>query len=637
MKNINVVVMSIFISLNTLAQWQNVEKIEVPEIFSKEDAVVLEKRQNLKVFNNEKVFTAGSIYKRIKILTKSGLENNNKIYFKVKDDKKSLLCRVHKSDGKIINVNSNDLLEFKEVKKSNDLKYIYCAIPNLEIGDEIEVIYKYRLDVLPSPENIFLHDELSCVKSTFTFSTEKDINSRINMYNGFSDPIVTEKNGVSYKWTAENLSGYSDNDNFSILESELPYVTFIITGLYFNNRAYVINTLDWAIILKDYAKYIEKQEANIMSGNKYEKQLFEEITKPNLSKEENLKNFIDYINNEIDITEFNRDELKTIGEQLSLKSLEELSVYRLYADYFDYLDIDYKMCVGRNKYTGNMDPNFATPNNLNYVFYNIYFEDGSSKFLVPKNEHVKYSLDEIPYVIVNTYLIEFDSDKTKNYRFVKIPETHPSKNKHSITGDINISIENLNVVGNINTKLTGQNALQLHSFYRTEISDRSKKHISNEFIIDKDNVEILDISSQNNKVSFNSEMNSTIKIVEIDNDLYSLKLSDFIQVFDNYHLDTKNRSLSYFTPFLDFSTKKLKLNFSKNIKIMNLDELNLNFDNAQGTINFSIKPIDEKSIGLFSNFIKKDIFIEKEEFSDYEELKRQIDKIENLELLIKVE
>lgn len=645
-----VAVLFIIWSNNTFSQadytWDKVpEKVAIPEKYNDADAVIIAMSQSVKTFSNEKVFTVGSIYKRIKILTKKGIEDHSRIFFRYENNRmvKVLDARTIKENGEIINLSAADIKKQKYITKEGAYKYVICAIPGVEVGDVIEIQYSYKYDGVAESSNIFLHESLPVLNSSFKLSLAAGIVAKVNMYNGLNQPTVKNSNNfVSYTWKGTNLDGYG-NVKYSILENEIPHLTYVITDIFYYGQNNVLVPNDWPLVLKRYGKYITKQDMSVASGNKYEKEFFQKISKKGNSRLEKVQALQAYIFDSIVSLPYDENESRTIGKQLSMGVLEELSTYRMYADYFKYLNIPFKLCVGRNRYTGQLEANFPTLYQLNYIFFSFQDEENKKHFLIPKDDYVNYRVDEIPYQMENSQLIEFHWFRTKELKFIKIPMSQIKENKLFVSGKWNVSLTDMNITLENKEMLAGEySTLFNYVVYPSENKEKQIKYLE-EYLQNKRVYvnKIEDIAFTNAPIKAKTNLSYKVEnsngIVQLDEDLYSIDFSKIL-LFFNKHTDLtdEERSLVFHNPFVSTENYNFNLTFDKKIRLSEGQDLDINFSNTFGNVTFTIKQMGDNVLNISGRYYDKNMIVTKDRYSEVKDLNNKIYDINQTILTVEV-
>ncbi len=144
-------------------------------------------------------------------------------------------ARIHKADGRVIDIDPSTALEVSDGKKGGENKHFKIAIPSLEVGDVIEYFYysKYvreRDDVCGLDMEI--SDRYPIMSRLISGQFTPELSSEFFSYNGA--PTVTRipgKNEITVRMMAKNIPGVAF-DKFVYSERQLPFVRLNVINNY---------------------------------------------------------------------------------------------------------------------------------------------------------------------------------------------------------------------------------------------------------------------------------------------------------------------------------------------------------------------------------------------------------------------
>ncbi|MDE6277549.1 MAG: DUF3857 domain-containing protein [Muribaculaceae bacterium] len=176
----------------------------------------------------------------IKLLDQSAIDRYNNFEFGKQEEVKinrSLLvyqlngafgARVHKPDGRVIEVNLDDAIEVADKKTSKDERYYKIAIPGLEVGDVLE-FFNFQDEVAESfnlsPDNILLGAKYPVLNRRLSIVSHPDMTVEYKCYNGV--PNLTRGKNEKGRYTADLELSNIPGVNFSRFLEEYRQLPFV--------------------------------------------------------------------------------------------------------------------------------------------------------------------------------------------------------------------------------------------------------------------------------------------------------------------------------------------------------------------------------------------------------------------------
>lgn len=588
-------------------------------------------------------------YKRIKILTQKGLDDYAYIYLPFIDMNSIEIidARAIKPNGEVKEVNRTDIKEtvFAEIEeldwKFGDLRF---AIPGVEVGDEIELIYKIRDYGIRYIDDVFLQTYLPVLSSKYTVDIPSYAHAAYKLYNNFPQPEVTNEPGrIKLEFQIDNQQSLLGQVNGSGY-LDLPYFSICI---YPTKRRYVKEDLspDWEKIYNSYTEVL-KEGQSYSNRRNYLWGYLKNITK-DLDEYPNTEWFkivYEEIKNNVEI----RD-LKEVEEGYSTsyyfheRFIDRHTLSVLYRQIFEYFKMDYYMGVAREKKKGPIDKFYLRPNELSHVFFMYCDDEDRYHYVYPHTNDRKYEIDEMPGSLSGTTAIilkeENDSILIKESL---IPEGNPEYNSRKQNILINISIDER--TGHFHSRKSYSGALSTRYRYNNDSVFSSKSYLKyyNEKYFEDDSLLTFDTMYVEQRITERPfTYRYSIKFSESDfiNDLgegvFSLNTDKMIS-----HLIFKtpdvNRTLNYISNYCYSDLKKVFIVFDKPIEMLNEDDFKFNVDNPFGKYEFSIKPVNQNTIMVESQYILKESYVPKEEYEKLLDVNIELEKAENSTILFKV-
>lgn len=623
----NLLILVIFLLLNNILlsqkykdhKWRKPKPFtEIPDSLKGEDAVMILNDQS--IYNDiidiasGKVSSKKIVMQKVKILTEKGLEDYSKVFVNLYPEETITVldARTIKPNGKVINLKAQDIKEMEYISpysKETRYKQLRFFIPGVEIGDEIEIIYKIKRKYLNTGDDLFLHTYLPCLESVLMYRASKPFVQEVKVYNGM--PQYTTNNtetATELNWRLTNIPSFENQHN-AIYTSQVPYIRFVIRQYKSQYNSIDITTNNWDEVYKQYSKSYNKNETIGASKGRYLNDFVEEfqLKHPDKSKEELFIEINKFIYDSIDVKILDEKESdRALGYYLFNRYINHYHLNLLYKELFKMLDIKFYICFGRNKYDGVLDMGFVAPHIIDYIFYSFY-KDDKLNFVYPSYSSSKYLLNELPVSIKGTNIMML-SEGSENSIFCEskaiiLPYNSPEVNYK--LRNINIQIDNLNdTVYNSNSRST------LSGVYSTFYRESHKEHLNakeydfyGEFLIDNDlEVDSIKIVDSNSEFPFNYSIEAQHKLPltfnKLDENVYNLKISELLNVSNPYST-TEKRYLDYYSRYLFNDQTSIILNFKNKITVENIDNLqDMSLSNEFGSITLNIVQKEENKIIL---------------------------------------
>ena len=352
-----------------------------------------------------------------------------------------------------------------------------------------------------------------------------------------------------------------------------------------------------------------------------------------------MKKLHHYLSKKVQILPYNKEESRTIGKQLSDGELEELSVYRLYCDYLNDLKVDYKLCIGRSRFNGGLDPDFVSLRQINYTFLSFKDEEGSPHFIFPKSTDEDLRIDEVPYEITNTLVLEFDPRRTKDYQFIKIATRATALNSAFVEEQWNASLSDEMLTITAESRLKGYYSSDFNYWLYPIENEAEGKEIVGELIAEtyqrKPDSVYYEIDPDETRSTLRYGLSKPDALLEIDEGLYSLDLSMVRKMFIKAReYDDNERKLDFYNTFTGTEMYKIKLTFDTPVELVDGDK-NVMAQNEFGTLNFSVKQQSDRVITIMARYVESTSLLPKDQYDRITLLKQKAEEANRTKLVIK--
>jgi hypothetical protein len=618
---------------------------------------------------SDKIMITTTIHQKLKINTKTGVDNYAFIYINkdIYSHIKSLEVSTVKPDGSVMLMDSTHIFNIKiesdenEIQKVNQMRF---AIPGVEAGDVIDIIYtvlEEDVELNNQFANVFMQRELSSASSTFSISVPRPYTIFYKCYNRFPDPVVEVSDKlVNCVFKLNNLQAVKPNQ-YSCLPCNLPYFYF---SLEYNKQTI---TTKWKDIYYYVFNYLTKPLNNDPENFYYYERWAKKIYRccEDSSKYYVLKLLMADIRDNMKIKNLGPDEqFKSAGYYLKKGYIDPINIRRLYRQILTDLHIDYWAAFGRNKWAGPIDSYFIRKNEISDIFFVYTDENNKMSYLYPHNEYYKYEINELPTYLYNTKAVIVKRAHSSPYIMGSSPSNYGTifddsvivqtielsagnKNtnylKQLITyhSDFSLSNDTFNaefiISGGVSTKYR-----QVFSFLHDneEVNQLYQslfdyKEMGPAFRID---TVIKRELTHEQPFKYKAVGLGTINkgITKISDSIISISLNEVI-FHDQVDTETGTAESDYLLDYAYTDILQLFISFSEPFEILNQGDLNRTITNETGEYTCKINTLSENSISITSEYCINKDYIKKDEYRLVADINNMINEIKNSRLMIKMQ
>jgi hypothetical protein len=594
----------------------------IPDSLMKEDAILIyHNRYVLNDMANHDYLYKERFHYKIKILTPKGLSENAVLRVSKNENAKfvGLDARTIKPNGKVIDLSADQIkrLDFKEGKDDDKITDLRFSIPNVEVGDEIEVLIDYESRLLPKGRDLLLQSHLVTLNAQIILKYNKDFMMDIITYNNMPKGQYEESSSHStYKWDLKNIPSVS-NQNFISPKFELPYVSYMVRvkgNNETNNRLY-----------KTYfANFYDKNYAtgNFLSTIKRKASVSD--TQSTFSQFATIYQYICSQYTLVDALPL-EDQEKQLDYLLDKKQLDHHRLHVLLRHLFDELHLKYYLCIGRNKYSGFLDFNFIPPQAVTDFFFSIKDGSGNAHIVYPGYE-TYFKIDEMPPALRGTESL-FIGKPNMEGAFVDVLEQEIA----SLSSDYNYHIRNARIVMHENDDSLKYKVKEIIS---GDLSTLYK--IKAQSTLDEERPKTIDKTSENS-FPFTTTLRYSEESVNcmqpVGPHTYAIKLGEIISVKLS-EVNPGKRTLNYFPTCAYKDINKIMISFDKEINSDNSAKLNQELTNEYASFRLSIKKVDPKTITLEVEYEIKSLFIEASQIGLLRTINNSLSEAINSNLII---
>lgn len=555
-------------------------------------------------------------------------------------------------------------IHYKAINYADEYEF---AFEGLSIGSELEVSYKYNVNQIENIENfysfnIFFDSQEPKDDFILNYANYSHFDVDVSQYNGASKHVSIDSNGVA-KWHLKNLSGGLE-ENGARPFKELPYISLFakpVNSLLYSAYKHGVNKIDGCYYgIKDVYEEIDTlNKTSIKLLPEYENIVSDcDYFKSKISGDSAACKIITNLHNDVvdnytyndNASYFTSDYLilDKINTNIRKKQLCEATKGKLYATYFKYLDLPFKIAYIADNRSCVLSRTYIRPL-FEKNYYLVTSTDTSNLlYFKPKNDDFGYYINEFPFYYENTVSRHFDpnkiliKDSTVNIdvSFYNTPLTNFKDNERKTISSGHVDLTSGLIDFDATIGLKGQFSTLTRGVYLYNYLDPTINPLYGIKVYNAPNCKLNSLTKVESlktapfKTAFNIKYVQSKNIIKLSDSLFTIDFSNWITYV------TSEVSLPRKTDFYpDFKGKdiySITLNFNENIQLIDFPKIML-VESQFGVFSFSVNQINEKSIQLSSSFFTINSMIEKEAFDDVISVFEAIKELKkNSKLTIKV-
>jgi len=616
------------------------------------DAVILYENHILNFTGYASGVTLYQVNKRIKIFTELGLSQNAYVYIPVGLNQEiDLIDAITiKSDGSVIDLNANEIysvgqdVDEDEMTDDQPVSYRKFAIPGVEVGDEIEIVYRLNIndytggDVIPN-------SELFSFNTRYIFLLPSTVDFACQLNNDFPQPEIFNwsNNGHRADFTVKNSPSIAD-ESLSIPQLSVPWFSFVVTP--YEPVYNTDHTNDWIFMHQLLKSILQNPKKASKKQIKYYQQLVSRITYGEDSKFARFKKLFNYLSDSIEFREQIADkELEKSNEYFLEKGYIDNTVrYRLLVQFLDDLQLNYQLAFARDRYRGPIKITEPRINEVDEYLLVIHDEWNEPHYLCLNHPYYHYEIDEIPAHLSGSRIAFINESSAFRLDSTMLPVWETSTNSMRETLDINID------PGRPDTSkmeafatFTGHSAaiyrglsfvMQKDTILRSAF-DEYRKYESPNITIDSSAMH-----QGRHEFPFDISYHSHVRIADAFKIINDTLMSIPIEYYINHTLletKTKNRKLDCYPEFGFTQSLAVTFHFPENmqIELLNTRDLDLETTNSVGSYSIETE-IHDNTLRLISDYTVSGSVIPVEDIQNIDELNDTCYRAKHSTLLVSI-
>lgn len=557
-------------------------------------------------------------------------------------------------DGKVLDLEVKKLPK-RDIKEGDDEydareDYYFYEIPDLEVGDEMEIVSVIESKFLDQGRIVNLYQQYPTLESVYTISIPNKVRLVGNVYNKMPQPKITKGEQMVYSWTMNNLKAIPEaNAEGSIFTKELPYFIYELNFDAFRGSEGFTpkNYRDLAI------QYVEDFLSFRVNKAKKVDEFYATLFGATTDGLERLAKLNDFIAKQMQIVP--RKELSDkdgIDDYLTNKKTDYAGISRIYLDFFERFKMEHYLAFAKNRFDGDFDPSFLSSAQIGDYFFVVKIGDNffSVSGLNGINE-MPYNLVGVPYYLVNL------SDRSKkdlesiNFGDAALRESSDNKQFSRSQAEINVGTGKAtvkNTASYTGMYATGSRGGYVGAMKADTLVKAIQKGYDNYYKDHAPKILSAEIKQYEVLPPYPFKLETSFELSDImrkqDDGSQVINLEKWINHSLRDVVSAESRTLDYFLPFLGSDTDDLILIFDKDIESSNIADLNIKVDGEYASYECKATQLKPNTLRIESKYIikhpeaknaEKPLVIAKDKLKNLDEANKAFEKVEKTKLKIK--
>lgn len=392
-----------------------------------ESAVILKDKKIIEYVydeNSDTLYLYEIAHKIVRVNDDKGVEDFNKVYVPVNDvvEFEELKARAITKDGKIVELNKNNIKELKDAGDYGSLKIF--AVEGVEKGGEIEYLYITKSVVTDPYGREYLQSDTKIKEASIDIVSPPNLIFEAKSYNGFPQLSLLETDTLRVlQGTAAEIPALLQEEysNYRANLMKVDYKISYNTGSLKQNHLYSwqMAAENFSDLLYSYAEDSKKPIQEILKKLKIKK----------LKTGEKVVKIEDYIKNNYSIEDGSGPDYTMVDRILVNKYANELGFSRLFAAFLTVAGIEHELVITSNRINSRFDKDFESWNNFTDILF--FFPETEQYVSAPM---LQFRYGPAPYQLANNYgLFIKPASQTGVVKYIAMPKAEYSANNIDAT------------------------------------------------------------------------------------------------------------------------------------------------------------------------------------------------------------
>jgi hypothetical protein len=576
-----------FLSLTSFSQelyyedydWKKTpEKYTVDDKDKEADEIMLFEKKSIEFASVKEEFYQFNLHHTIRLInTDAGIESNNKVYVNNGPGANVLVqkARVIKPNGEIINLKESDIKESKD--ENGEVEYRYFALEGLEKGSIIEYIHYLKQNPQISGSNLFIQSSIKKLEIEIDIISPKHLDFMIYTLNGTPEFELDESDDIRRKHLElKNIEGLED-------EYQSPF-NAVLKKVYFKLNKNFDNGKSNFYTFTNASKFFFDVmfEATPKGAKKKMNAIIKKVNASGAKTTEEKVRFLEhYLKTNFAVIDNNLPQLKEFDFIFEKKVTNDDGLTKLCLHILRLMEIKFELVLTSNKTERPFEEEYEDYDFLRE--YLIYINDIDmywSPSLVERLGQAPYEYAENKGLFIKESVLNDVAIPIAKVRVIKGAGADYSKD--IIHANVIFSDELSDPKINIERTTSGYKAIYPQNVLFLMPDDSKKKALEDYIKYIDENAEIENQKFTND----NSEVGGKLPLIasadfkgsgftELAGDKILFKVGMLIGPQAEMY-NEKERKTPCNTLFCRKYERKITIEIPENIKITNLDELNIN-------------------------------------------------------------
>jgi len=331
------------------------------------------------------------IHKRVKLITHSGIENNNKVYIPLYEDSKPIFekARVIKTDGTVLELKKDEIKEAFD--QEDGTKYHYFAFEGVETGCEIEYLYCVKRIPYLKGSIIYIQSGIPTLHFEAKYITPENLGFKFKSYNGCPDAVydTTVKGRNVWVIIKDSIPRLKDEEGAALKTNYMKYAVKLNSNSANGKRDMYSYGPVASDIYDGMYNQLDSKDAKAI------KSLIKEI-KPNAGNEEaKIRQIENYLKTNFIYHESDEPDKALISKVVANKAYNDFGAVKLFVNVFKNLEIECEIVLTSDRFENKFDKDFEC-----YAYlgkYLLYFPK-IKKYLSPADNLTRLGYPDFNYI-----------------------------------------------------------------------------------------------------------------------------------------------------------------------------------------------------------------------------------------------
>lgn len=368
---------------------------------------------------SDTLFVYETSHKIVRVNDDKGVEDFNKVYVPMRDVAAftELKARAINKDGKVVELNKNNIKEIKDAEDYGSLKIF--AIEGVEKGGEVEYFYTTKSVVTDPYGREYMQTDTKIKEASISIISPPNLIFEAKGYNGFPQLTLEETDTLrTLSATATEVPALMQEE-YSTYRANLMKVDYKIT---YNTGALKLNRLySWQSAAQNFSDLIYTYTP---AEQKLVQAALKKLKLKKLSTGQQIAKIEQYIKTNFSLENGSGPDYTALSRILVNRYANELGFSRLFAAFVTEANISHELVITSDRNNSRFDKDFESWNNFTDILF--YFPQTDKYVSAPM---IQFRYGAAPYQFANNYgLFIGKKAESGEVKFIPMPKAEYSAN-----------------------------------------------------------------------------------------------------------------------------------------------------------------------------------------------------------------